>query len=394
MPATRNSPMNPDPQSSVATRLLDDLLSAHPELARQAHDLLAPIAAARDELRSKLIDTGQIVTLHPDPQPVTTAAVDGAMVKQLLYACDLLVVVAAAAGGMHTSGEDLPHSYWTQVVPHTPDNDILIAVAMATRELLLLNDLTHQLRILDGSHTSPIITLARGINAHGETQDRVAELIDDEVLQAVYNLGAPGYRSTPGEIVALPKSDSSRYFTDLYESRFEVHFASGDRYLAAQLLEPGEMFFPRTAVEHQDPPPQAIPTDAEGPARDVAKDLAKAVGPVKELANSDRLVVTYLKPASADTVVKAEIQLDQPLGPADDGDTPALLQARKVARTLSDETPGPFLQEPFPQYVVDQLVKNISVGTEALQQSMVTTLNNNPASAAVVPYLARAYRTQ
>lgn len=386
----------PDPtEGTVTAALLQDLLSEASRVAGSAHALLAPMSHSRTALRHALSSRGLIVQIGaPEPPPVALAAVDGGSVRQPLYIADLMVVVAASAEGMTSAGgHALLHDHWCDILSHKADNDRLLSAAMASRELTLIDRLTHDIRILDGSTTSTIVTLHQALNVHDpDIQDRVVDLVTDEVLAAIFSLGSPEHRTNPGRILALPKSDSTRHFLKDYQDAFGLDLPGGDRFMAAQILERGEMLYPRAATEHSR---INLSTRKDLPAHvaERAVDLATAVDPIRQAASEGRLVVTYLKPETADTVVKVEMLLPEPLATftAPDLYGAAIDEARLVARYISDETPGPHMQEPFAQYAVDLAAKTVSVGADALNQSMLASL---PAEAdSYLSLLTRSYRT-
>lgn len=388
----------PEPTSpeTLTANLLQELLSEAGRIAHDAHELLAPMGMAREDLRAALINRGLIVPIgDPDPAPISIAAVDGGSVREPLYIADLMVVVAAAAEGMTSAGgADLAHSHWCDIIPHKAENDRLLSAAMAARELALIASLTHDLRILDGSTTSTIVTLNAALNVRdSDLRDKVVELLTHEVLDAIYGLGVPEHRNNPGIITALPKSDSTHYFLDTYSREFGIDLPGGDRFMAAQVLEPGEMLYPRAATEHTNVNLVA-PKDLPAHVAEKAHDLGQAVAPIRDAAAAGRLCVTYLKPESADTVIKAEVMLPEPLADhrQPDHTGPALAEARLLARYLSDETPGPHMQEPFAQYAVDLAAKSVSVGADALNQAMLAVLPEGAES--YLPLLVRSYRTR
>jgi hypothetical protein len=208
-------------------------------------------------------------------------------------------------------------------------------------------------------------------------RDRVVQVCEQfDAVQALGEL-CRSRADGPGEIVALPKADSSREFADFYESEYGLTIGSGDRFLAAQVLEPGEMLFPRQAEEYVRL--QFGGKFDDGPAGRLTQRLDRELGPLREAARENLLQVTYVKPEGADTVIKVEFR----------GGT--LEVAQRIGRVLSDETPGPHLQEPFAQHMADLAAKSVSAGAQAVNSAM---LGHLPATAAAyLPYLARSYRT-
>jgi hypothetical protein len=380
---------------TVTSALLQELLGEANRIATDAHTLLAPMGVAREQLRAVLLERGLIVKIgDPDPPPISLVAVDGACVREPLYIADLMVIVATSAEGMtSTGGHPLKQSHWCEIISHESENDRVLSAAMAAHELALINQLTHELRILDGSTTSPIITLSAALNVRSSTaQDLVVDLISDDVLNSIYGIGSPSARPNPGRVVALPKSDSSDYFVRDYQANFGLALPGNDRFMAAQVLERGEMLYPRQAAEHQHLP-LSIPKSAPRHVQHKAHQLSEAVTPIRDAAEGRNLIVTYAKPESADTVLKVELMAPEPLPGHEGGprDSAALAEARLIARYLSDETPGPHMQEPFAQYAVDLSAKSVSVGADALNQAMLASLP--PEADSYLPLLVRSYRT-
>lgn len=373
--------------------LLADLVGQAGTLATAAHRLLAPAADARTRLRARLADDGLIVSLPDvDGPPRSLCAVDGGSVREHLYAADLLVAVAAGAQGM-SGVEPLPlgQRHWAQVREYTPDNDRLLQAAMASLELDLVTTLPHQVRILDGAFRTPLMSLSAALTATGpDTQQAAAALIDSAVLEAAGTLADPA-RWGEATIVALPKADAAHEFTAAYQVDYGVTVPGGDRFVAAQVLAPGEMLYPRVATEYATVH-VAVPDQAVSTVQQAARALDAAVTPLRAAAQRRQVLVTYVKPATADTVIKVEFRVADPLPLTPDPTSAAVQVAAALARIVADETPGPFLQEPFAQYAADLAAKSVAVGAEALNQAMLANL---PAgSEGYAMFLARSYRTK
>ncbi len=370
-----------------AATIIEDLLAASREIALQAHDLLTPVASARDELRARLLDGGHILPIADPPtsQP-RIAAVDGACVREHLYAADLLVAAATAADGLHPTASPLPAKTWQQVIVHDSENDTLLSAAMAALELAVLGATDRDLRIVDGAHGTPVIALSTAFFTHRTTvAETAAHLVDDDVLAGLHTL------ATDTGVIALPKADSATEFTRHYATTEQPAFAGGDKFLATQVLQPGEMLYPRAATSVGRGLRPGNLDDAPGPVQTAARAVDEAAAPLRARARNRALLVTYVRPRTADTVLKVEYKPDTSLSETLDHHQPAVRHGQQLAAVLSEETPGPHLQEPYPQHAVDRLVKQVGLGTQALSQAMLANL---PAgSDSYVHLLARSYRT-
>ncbi len=373
VPDSADGPVQP------VAALLEDVLAQAAGLAQAAHHLLAPIAGRRDDLRRRLLDDGLIQPLPASPPaasgPVTLAAVDGGSVREHLYAADLMLAVATSAAGMTSAGDrPLVHGQWARVRAHEAENDRLLAAAMAALELQVLAELTHDLRILDGSHGTPVIALSTALAARSPTvAAAAAELVTADVLAAAAALADPAALPHPGRIVALPKADSAHAFTQACQDRYGLHLPGGDRFLAAQVLDPGEMLYPRVAEELAG---LHVPTPVEAPqaVQQAAAALGDAVDPLRRAAQRRRLLLTYVKPSTAGTALKLETLTADPLPDSPGQPGPAVDAVARLAQRVAEETPGPFLQEPFAQHAVDLAAKSVAVSAEALHHAMLAHL--------------------
>ncbi|MGV8910703.1 MAG: hypothetical protein ACOH1Y_17135 [Propionicimonas sp.] len=377
--------------------LLDNLMTRVPALIEQVHALLGPVAESKTKIRARLLDAGQIIPIGPRTgASFSLAAVDGGVVIQQLYAADMIVAVAASADGMTSDGtQELKSANWATIVEHHTENSRLASAAMAALELKVMAGLTHNVRIIDGSHATSVIALSTALFAHEtKVRDAVIRLLaDDEILHAVSVIANPTvmHAASPGsEIIALPKSDSAHRFREAFATEYQLAatldegvLSGGDKFLASQVLQPGEMFVPRTVTElaglHF-----PTPKDANRAITELCDAYDAAVEPLRTAAQDDLLQVTYLKPEGSDTVVKMEFR--ETHNPSN-----AAVTAARLARVVSDETPAPHLQEPFAQYAVDLAAKSVSAGTTALQQALLNGLP--PEAEAYLPMLMRGYRT-
>lgn len=371
---------------NTASDVVKQLLAAAPHLAGQAHRLLSPVADARDDLRARLLDGGHILPLPDEGLVVDSiAAVDGGCVREHLYAADLMVAVATAAQGLVGGDHLLETREWAQVLAHESDNDRLLSAAMASLELRVIAAIGHDLRILDGSFGTPLIALMTALNSNSPSAAQHAvDLLDAEVLDAINTI------STNPRVIALPKSDSAHAFTDTYRDLFDLEMPGGDKFMATQVLEHGEMLHPIVATKigqlHVSQPHDATPT-----VEAAVTALDHAIRPLRTAAQQRRVLVTYLKPATADTVVKMEYQAPTALPTHPDGTHESVRYGLDLAAVLSAETPGPHLQEPYAQHAVDVAAKNVSIAASTIQQVMLGLL---PDSADRYRHLlARGYRT-
>jgi hypothetical protein len=369
----------------LPAEVLSNLLDHIPDIAHQARQLVGPILENRERLRDLLREKQWIEDIEEEPTEETVAAVDGAQVQDSLYAGDLLVAVAVAAEGLTPAGllGSCPvHSTWNRFLVHDADLDRLGKAAMVIQELHLLSRLPHDICILDGSHQTPVIVLNSALTSTSQEVRQAAVEVCEE-FNATENLARLCDPHHGASIVASPKSDSSRDLSRYFERAFSKQFPRGlrlpasDKVLAALVLEPGEMLkaFPvnnswkrlHIRAERVD----------ESSVKKLAGELNAAIEPLKQ----QTIRITYIKPATCSTAVKVEFK--ENLG-AD--------WRRRVARMVTDETPGPHLQEPFCQYLADLWAKSVSLGVRAQMHGVRLELAGDDGRD-YLEYMLRSYRT-
>jgi len=371
--------------------LLTSLVGLAPELAERVEKDFAPLAQARDALRTKLIGDGQILPFPATMSrpPRTMCAIDGANVNEKMYAADLLVAVAATAEA-RISQESLGNQVakWADVLRRQPGTDALVETARHCLEISLAAHSQHEVRILDGAYTTPFIALNKGLFAGNENiRSRVAEMILGE-WEAVENLRALLFPGKERTVLSIPKSESATFYAQSFARKYDVDLNVADRFLAAQLLAPGEMFAPRGLDElrysHMQEEHGSSATDKAIAA------VSKMHSEVAAAVSEGRARTTYFKPhgtSSNGTVVRFEYFVDE-----DTKDPRDSRVASEYAAMLGAETPSPHMLEPFCLWAVDRQVKNISSGATALREALVRELSG-PKAGAYATLLASGYRT-
>lgn len=381
--------MSEDEKTSES--MLSSLIALAPVLAARAEKSFEPLVTNRSRLRKALKADGRIYPFPATPdRPVPSmAAIDGARVREQMYAADLLVAVAGVANA-RTAETAIPvaSSTWADIVPHTSGTDRLSEAAMCAQEVTVAARAPHAIRILDGSFQTPVIALREGLYLYDNTaRDGVADLITGpwDPAAALGRLIEP----SNGVVLAVPKSDSSDRYAAEFSERYNMRLTVTDRFLATQVLEPGEMLAPRPLHEFT-----RLTVDYGQVRGDVAMKAAELLRtPVRALAaaaKEQRAWTTYFKPHGSfgpGAVLRVEF-LTRTSGDLAD----ASARAAAYATILGAETPTPHMLEPFAQWAVDQVVKEVSSGTRALRATLSQYLTGEHADA-YAALLATGYRT-
>ncbi len=378
--------MTPEPDDFPARLpegVLVDFLQATERIALQVDALLGPVAEQRKHLREQLLDDEVIQPIGAPVGGASVAAVDGGATHDELYAVDVVAAVAVAAEGLHTSpaGQATSaHETWIEVVRHAPEIDRLGQAAMFAMELAILARLPHDVCIFDGSHLTAAVRIGGALASRSASVRRGAleACRRFNVVEALTRFCDP---DAGARMVALPKADSSRWLSRRFEASYGLTLPANDRFLAAQVLEPGEMLRPQKVPESWERLRIVARADSEPAVREMARALDRAIEPLRRRGRGEGIGVTYVKPCSCSTALRIELKASQGRG-----------HAAWLARVLSDETPGPYLQEPYAQHQADLWAKSIGIGVDGAIQAMRLSIAGE-GDPSYLEYLLRSYRT-
>jgi len=117
---------------------------------------------------------GMIQLLSSTDYSTSLMAADGGMILEKMTGTDLLLVVAVGVEGLGKGdtkdwgSEKNQYYQWQTVLPHDEANSRLVQGIMFLMELSVLANADHEIRILDGTHFTPIIKINSLLSADGE----------------------------------------------------------------------------------------------------------------------------------------------------------------------------------------------------------------------------------
>ena len=377
-------PGAPDARSYEYARLPEDLL-AHlladtPRVAQQVLDLMSPALEQRDQLRAAAEHLGLIEQVTPG-SPTTVCAVDGGFAVERTIAVDIVMAVAVGVEGFADHGtppawDDNQYASFHQVLLHNLHNERLARAATHAHEVAILADAPHDLRIYDGSHLTPVIQLNSGLSSEyddvsGLAADVCAEVELEDALQA--------FAENPA-IIAMPKYDSSGEICKQLEGEIGHRVPGDDKYVTSLILRGGEYIVP---FQVSGPEWPQLHIAAKPHTRADVSGIPKALDDKLEPLRQRELQVTYWRPDDVSPAYRIEAK-------------PALARHPRALSTafstLAAQITGPFVREPYPQYLADVMAKSVSLGLEALQTAAQLALTrDNPDLA---PLLTHSYRTE
>ncbi|WDT93019.1 DNA double-strand break repair nuclease NurA [Thermoleophilum album] len=354
------------PFADLPAALVEEVLH---KTATIAADLLASFREIREErsaLRKKLEKSGLLIEESSlgYPPPPTTCATDGSYAIDRLLTIDLAAAAAVAVEGLTPPSEkrhwERPHhKTFIAAEPHLEDTASVLRAVMLGEELRLATSAPHDVVMIDGTLTLPIIYFNQALN---KVPDAKGLRCSMEFLE-----NGVEYLSAYLELLRSERSDKQYIALSKYSTRREIGKRLGwlvnhdDRGMLTLLLKSGELTEP-VELEH--------PRDSEGrvtwhlntgPLRNEsnkqANELAKEI-----LSALQSVTVFYYKPHDWLPALRVEVAASVA------SNTHRLAT---VVQGLKHQCATASMLEPYPIYLADRTAKALARAIPAFRQ--VTT---------------------
>jgi len=352
--------------------LLRDLLDGAGNVASQVINMLGPALEMRERLRSALVSLG-LIKKFEGGEPFTVAGIDGGFAVERTSAVDISLSVAVGVEGL-TGGTKhwnaTQYEWWTRVDRHDLESERLARGVMIAQELAVIRDAPHDVRILDGSHMTLVIQLNTALTAQSEELRREAK----RVWERLGTVDALSRAVADERIIAMPKYDSSRIVCDRLQTELGSEVPGDDKYLLGLILQPGELLTPQQVPEQ---PWSSLHFRSEQ-EEVLAEKLEQAIAPLKER----KLKFTYFKPTEFSPAFRIEFK---------DHTSSQLFES--ILAALAAQITGPFIKEPYPQYLADVMAKSVGLGLSALQTAVQLSMSGR-GRPEIAELLVHSYRTE
>ena len=315
----------------------------------------------REVLRNALLNKGHVISegsLGYPPLP-TTCAADGSYAIERLLTADLVAAAAVCVEGLTPPSEkrhwDQPH-HISFIVPevHHADTATILRAVMLGNELLLSCRAPHEVVMIDGTFTLPVIYFnqalanapaAPELNSSREFLDNCGGYLEQYLEILV------GQRSDK-QFIGLPKYSTRREFGR------EMDWPQGydDRGMLTLLLQPGELTKPRMLEQ----PSQDWHINVSGKVSEKYPDAKVLVADI--VAALKRVHVFYYKPHAWLPALRVE---------AAQSVASNTHRLATVVQGLKQQCSTAAMLEPYPIYLADRMVKSLARAVPAFRQ--VTT---------------------
>lgn len=354
---------NQTPFADLPAALVDEVLEQTSTVAQELLNSFQGIRKKRQSLRSTLEASGLLISessLGYPPLP-TTCAADGSYAIERLLTTDLAAAAAVAVEGLSPPSEErhweLPrHTSFIAAEPHVEDTATVLRAVMLGEELRLLTSAPHDLVMLDGTLTLPIIYFNQALNKAPDA--RQLKCAKSFLERSIEYLGA--YVT----ILRAERSDKHYIALPKYSTRREIGAELGwpesydDRGMLTMLLNSGELTKPRPLEVQQDGQGwhlnvNRLPPEVKSRAKELADQIVAAIGSVQ---------IFYYKPQDWLPALRIEVAASVA------SNTHRLAT---VVQGLKHQTATPSMLEPYPIYLADRTVKALARSIPAFRQ--VTT---------------------
>lgn len=347
--------------------LIEEMLSQSQRIGDFLLSSLKEISAKKEDFRNELIQAGFLKRDSdlPHVSPPTTCGIDGSYVVEKLLATDMVAAAAVAIEGLTPPSEkrewEKPyHKVFISPVNHNPDTTVLIRGIMWEMEIVLAAEAPHDIVFLDGSITNPFLNLNAAIG-------KWMKFKDFEIGNFLAN-NFEEFLSSFKKIVCSNRSDKLWVGVPKYTSKRELGNRFGwplnydDRAMLTSLLKAGEYILPVPYDQPQD----EWHIGMKGLGNHYKNEFEHTLEQI--LRSISNLHVCYYKPHPYTPALRIEV-------PQSVNSNKYQLALLLNAISFQCGTPG--IMEPYPLYMADQMVKNLSQAIPAFRQTATRQMAEN-----------------
>lgn len=346
------------PFAELPAALVEEVLARTEDVGTELLHAFSALQRERESFRQGLVRAGLLVRendLEYPPIP-TTCGVDGSYAIERLLAIDLVAAAAVAVEGLTPPSEQRHwarphHRVFIQSEPHDADTGTIARALMIGMELELAAAAPHDVVLLDGSLTTPLIYFNQALTqvAVSSAAHISAQLCSQigVFLEAYVTLLSS--RRSDRACVGVPKYTTRRELGD----QLNWPRQHDDRALLTAVLEPGEFVRPQPLQTPAQPWHLTVPL-VQGSERSAIETLRDQV-----LGLLNEIRVLYYKPHSWLPALRLEVSR-------------AVAENRHRLATLlfaiKHQCASPAILEPYPLYIADRMVKNLSAAVPTFRQ--------------------------
>ena len=331
--------------------LVEEVLKRTDGIEQELLQSFEELRVQKEDLRKQLVDTGLLkdASSLPVVQSPTTCGVDGSYAIERLLATDVVVAGAVAVEGLIPPSEtrcwpDPKHRIHIETEAHNADTGTILQAMMIGMELILAQQAPHDLVLLDGSFTTPIIRFNQGFSKAREHPD--LKIVKEYLAQKIKRFLEAYY-----EVLSSQRTDRQWVAVPKYTTRQEIANELGwddsydDRGLLSSVLDAGEYTDPILLEQpntgwHLD---TSVVNDSTTAAEcNVIKEQV-----IRLLRN---IHVLYYRPRAYMPTLRLEMSRAIANNPT---------RLSIVLQGIRDQYSKAAIMEPYPLYMADRMVKHL-----------------------------------
>lgn len=362
--------------------LIGKILESVPATVTKMNELFdiqdEPIKNGMDELREKEM----IAKLESEDFSESLIAVDGGVILEKMTGTDILLAVAVGVEGLTQdmnagwNSENNQFIQWQTVLPHDEANSRLSQGVMFLMELSVLANSNHEIRIMDGTHFTPLLKVNSLLSARedsagptyvnalkgflNETFEKIIPDIPEIIKSALEN----------ENIVAIAKYSSSRDIIDAYLREAGINV--DDKTFFSLSLDEDEYLIPLPVGQSEEERGKIwndlhVKCNLEIPEReelntalDASIDTLRTKDAEGNRKESD-LYFTYYKPYQDGPAYRIEVKKSLAVDKA---------RIERCLLSIKKQIVFPEIREPYPQFLVDLMAKNVAGGLFAIKEAI------------------------
>lgn len=337
------------PFAELPAALVDEMLrrteTLSQKLLKEFEEVRSNHRTWRDQLaRSGLLRRDSELPYVPIP---TVCGVDGSYAVERLLASDLVAAAGLAVEGLTPPSEgrywpEPRHLVWIETETHEADTGTILRALMIGMELQLASEAPHEVVLLDGSLTTPMIYFNQAMN---RAQDALHLRTTQRLLDQMES-----YLEAYATIVASNRTDRCWVAAPKYTTNRELGLALGwpssrdDRSVLSLLLEPGEFTAPRSLQRPAAPwhlSLRALPEEKKARASRSGEHVAGLLSEIQ---------VVYYRPYPWLPALRLEMSRAV---------TQNAARLASVLHGIRHQCGTPAVMEPYPLYMADRMVKHL-----------------------------------
>lgn len=334
--------------------LVEEMLGQCDSLGADMSNRFREINEKRDDYR-KILNENKM--LHRDSDLIatrtspTSCGVDGAHAIERLLSTDMIASAAVAVEGLTPPSEvrywpEPHHLCHVDSTRHSDATGLVLRAIMICQELELAASAPHDVVMVDGSLSTPLIYLNMALNRITDVSEKLSSVLMSTLEASIKNyIKILASKRSDQIYVGLPKYTTKK---EISEEVLKVKDEE-DRGLLSFILEPSE-YIGTLPIE---PPKQPYHITH------IPKEHKELVDEV--IAHLNNIQIMYYRPFIHIPALRLEI----PKTIATNGPRLSIL-----CESLKIQCGVPAIIEPFPLYMADRMVKHLSTALPAIRRSI------------------------